>query len=91
MASKAETFGMVTIESMAAGTPVIGSNAGGTPELLDDGKRGILFETMNAESLSEAIKHFVDKYDYDATKLKAYVKKYGHHHVCEEVEKLMGL
>lgn len=91
MASKAETFGMVTIESMAAGTPVIGSNAGGTPELLDDGKRGILFETMNADSLADAIKHFVDEYDYDTDKLKSYVKQYGHHEVCEKVEKYLKL
>ena len=91
MASKAETFGMVTIESMASGTPVIGSNAGGTPELLDYGKRGILFETMNKESLADAIKHFVDKYDYDANELKSSVKKYSHHQVCEQVERYLNL
>jgi glycosyltransferase involved in cell wall biosynthesis len=91
MASKAETFGMVTIESMASGTPVIGSNAGGTPELLDDGKRGLLFETMNKESLSDAIKHFVNNYEYDANDLKSSVKQYSHHEVCQEVEKYLGL
>ncbi|PHR48787.1 MAG: hypothetical protein COA32_04765 [Fluviicola sp.] len=91
MASKAETFGMVTIESMASGTPVIGSNAGGTPELLDNGKRGLLFETMNKESLTEAIKHFVNNYDYDPNELKSSVKQYGHHQVCQLVEKHLNL
>lgn len=91
MASKAETFGMVTIESMASGTPVIGSNAGGTPELLGDGQRGILFETMDNESLKDAITFFVDEYKYESNVLRSYVKKYSHHQVCEEVEKHLKL
>jgi len=91
MASKAETFGMVTIESMAAGTPVIGSNAGGTPELLGSGERGILFETMNKESLAKAIKFFVDEYKNDPNDLKSYVKKYSHHEVCQLVERHLKL
>jgi glycosyltransferase involved in cell wall biosynthesis len=91
MASKAETFGMVTIESMASGTPVIGSNAGGTPELLKNGERGILFETMNKESLTNAIRHFVDQYKYESNELKSYVQKYGHHQVCQQVEKYLKL
>lgn len=91
MASKAETFGMVTIESMAAGTPVIGSNAGGTTELLGDGNRGVLFETMNKKSLAKAIKYFVDEYKYTPKDLKSYVKKFSHHQVCNEVEKHLKL
>lgn len=91
MASEAETFGMVTIESMASGTPVIGSNAGGTPELLGNGDKGILFETMNKESLTNAIEHFVKEYKYDSTMLKSAVKKYGHHEVCQQVEKELHL
>lgn len=48
MASAGETFGMVTIEAMASGCVVMGTNASGTPELLDDG-RGMLFEPGDAE------------------------------------------
>lgn len=58
MASKAESIGMVTIESMLSGTPVIGSNSGGTRELLQDGKKGFLFEPENPESLGAAIEIF---------------------------------
>src|SRR5690606_14271295 len=38
MASLAETFGMVTVEAMASGVPVIGANAGGTAEILEHGQ-----------------------------------------------------
>jgi glycosyltransferase involved in cell wall biosynthesis len=91
MASKAETFGMVTIESLASGTPVIGSNAGGTPELLGHGDRGILFETMNKQSLKVAIEHFVNDYQADPNELKSSVLCYGNNEVCELVEKHLNL
>lgn len=61
MTSDSETFGMVTIESMAQGTPVIGSNAGGTIELLDFGNAGLLFETKNEFDLAEKMKLALEK------------------------------
>ncbi|MEX1192433.1 MAG: glycosyltransferase family 4 protein [Brumimicrobium sp.] len=90
MASKAETFGMVTIESMASGTLVIGSNAGGTPELLAYGELGILFETMNKESLAYSINQFVNESQYNPKKLNDAVQKFSYEKVCESVEKLLN-
>lgn len=43
------------IESLCAGTPVVGANIGGIPELVTDG-RGETFESGNSRSLAEAIK-----------------------------------
>jgi glycosyltransferase involved in cell wall biosynthesis len=42
--SLGEPFGMVTTESLASGTPVVGTRSGGTPEILDDPQVGVLFE-----------------------------------------------
>jgi len=39
-----EPFGMVTTESLASGTPVVGTRSGGTAEILEDPDVGILFE-----------------------------------------------
>lgn len=89
MASKAETFGMVTIESMACGTPVIGSNAGGTPELLEFGEKGQLFETLNAESLKSAIERFLKEKKIPKKELQQSVEKFSHKRVCELVEKAL--
>ena len=50
-----ETFGLVVAESMLMGTPVIGSNAGGVPEIISDNHNGLLFESKNYKSLSEKI------------------------------------
>lgn len=57
MASKGETFGTVTIEAMAMGVPVIGTNTSGTPELLDHGKSGLLFTPENADELSQHLEN----------------------------------
>ena len=50
-----ETFGLVIAESMIVGTPVIGSKAGGVPEIINDGNNGYLFEPKNVDSLEEKI------------------------------------
>lgn len=43
MPSETETLGFVVLESMASGVPVVGANAGGIPDLIDDGKVRRLF------------------------------------------------
>lgn len=43
------------MESIMYGTPVIGADIGGIPELIDDGKTGFLFEAGNEKALEKAI------------------------------------
>lgn len=43
------------MESQMYGTPIVASDIGGVPELLDDGKTGILYESGNKEALKKAI------------------------------------
>ncbi len=46
-----ESFGLIIIESMALGTPVIGANIGAIPELIEHQSNGFLFETKNSSDL----------------------------------------
>lgn len=55
-----EAFGRVTVEGMMAGCLVIGSNTGGTKELLKDGVTGIIFEQGNSHDLFEKIKNAIE-------------------------------
>ncbi len=50
-----ETFGLVVAEAMMVRTPVIGSNAGGVPEIINDQYNGLLFTTKDSSSLAEKI------------------------------------
>ncbi len=53
-----EDFGMVPVEAMALGTPVIGLAQGGVVETVVDGKTGILFHEPTVESLVGALGRF---------------------------------
>jgi glycosyltransferase involved in cell wall biosynthesis len=55
LCSKGETFGTVTIEAMAIGLPIIGTNTSGTPELLNDGECGLLVKPDDANEWSKAM------------------------------------
>ena len=87
MASKAETFGMVTIEAMACGTPTLGSNAGGTPEILHFGELGVLFESLNATDLAVKMDEITQgKHAIDCKNLIQAAQLFDHNKVCEQVE-----
>ena len=49
-----EACSRVVVESLAQGTPVIGSRIGGTPELVADGAEGLLVEVGNVDALRDA-------------------------------------
>lgn len=57
-ASLDEDFGMVPVEAMAYGTPVIGLCQGGVKETVIEGKTGILFHEPTVDALTNAIKRF---------------------------------
>jgi len=84
--SHAETIGMTTVEAMLAGLPIIGTNASGTPELLQHGKLGHLFTPSQEEELAEVLK--AAQSDNEETKRKASLaKKYALKHY--ELEKVI--
>lgn len=53
-----EDFGIVPVEAMACGRPVIARNAGGVTETVVDGSTGILYDDHSEEGLIHAIRRF---------------------------------
>lgn len=58
---------LVIYESFSRATPIIGSNIGGIPELVEDGLNGYLFEAENSDDLKEKLLKVIN----DTDKLKA--------------------
>lgn len=51
-----EDFGIVTVEALAAGAPVIGLGRGGTTDIVTDGRTGVLFSEQTVEAVVAAIR-----------------------------------
>lgn len=53
-----DDFGIVSIEALAAGTPVIAYKAGGALDYIQEGKTGVFFTEQTVDSLCKALKNF---------------------------------
>ncbi len=71
-----EDFGIVPVEAMAAGRPVIAYGAGGALETVKEGVSGTFFKKQNADSLVKAVKSF-DADKYDSKEIIKYAKQFS--------------
>ncbi|PPI81936.1 glycosyltransferase family 4 protein [Marinobacter flavimaris] len=55
-----ESLGLVGLEAMACGIPVIGSEIGGLPSYIEDHSNGLLFEPGDQHQLAKCIEFFMD-------------------------------
>lgn len=55
-----EGLGLVFLEAMAAGVPVIGTRSGGTPEIVDHGRTGLLVEDNTPAALAAAMRQMLN-------------------------------
>jgi glycosyltransferase involved in cell wall biosynthesis len=85
LATPKETFGLVFIESMANGVPVISTNTGGPLEIIEDGKNGFFFN-RTTQDLEKKIRMF-----YEDTFLQESIAKQALLNVKEEFDYTMQL
>lgn len=72
-----EDFGIVPVEAMASGKPVIAFDYGGARETVKDGVTGILFREQTAPSLIEAIRSFERSAGFDARIIRAHAEQFS--------------
>lgn len=56
---KPELFGLVLVEAMASGTPVIATDVGALPDVVEDGRTGFIVPPNNSSALREKINFFI--------------------------------
>jgi glycosyltransferase involved in cell wall biosynthesis len=66
-ATQPEPFGLVLIEAMSVGTPVIAADAGGPRSIVENGQSGLLTKPGDAQDLARAILALLDDPDLAAT------------------------
>lgn len=66
VASRYETFGYTVVEAMAQGCPLVATNVGGIPEIVEDGRNGLLCRSENPGDLAEKILILLDNHELAA-------------------------
>ncbi|MCE7005496.1 glycosyltransferase [Kibdelosporangium philippinense] len=59
--SRAEAFPLVIVEAMARGLPVVSSAVGSVPDLLDNGRAGVLVENVTAAAWAAALRPIIEE------------------------------
>ena len=75
MPSASETFGLAALEAMSCGVPVVASNIGGLPELIDHGENGFLCPLNNTDAFAERIRQITSDEDTQRSMGEAARKK----------------
>ncbi|MFA5025603.1 MAG: glycosyltransferase [Candidatus Shapirobacteria bacterium] len=86
--SKEEDFGMVPVEALKVGTPVIAYASGGVMETVKDKKNGVLFYKFNQNSLLTAIK-LLDKLHINRQSCIDSVRKYSDKNFKAQINNLI--
>ncbi|WHZ02380.1 glycosyltransferase [Neobacillus sp. YX16] len=89
LASRYETFGVVYIEALASGTPVIGTKCGG-PEMIIDSSNGLLVDIDDVAQLSEALRYMERQAkEYNPSELRENcLNRFGEQIVVSEIIKI---
>ncbi len=83
-----EDFGIVPVEAMGHGVPVIAHKSGGPRETVLDDKTGILFEELNNEGLQAAIRRF-ENTPFSSDDIHAHAKKFTKERFQQQVKKFV--
>lgn len=84
-----EDFGMLAIEAMACGTPVIAFAAGGARDFIENGVNGVFFDQPTFDSLATAIESFRPD-SFDAIAINHYAKRYNRLSFLERFQEEIG-
>jgi glycosyltransferase involved in cell wall biosynthesis len=79
-----EDFGMVPVEAMASGRPIIAYGRGGATETISRGLTGIFFEKQTVEDISSAVRS-LSEIEIDPGKIAAHARQFGRDHFFQKM------
>lgn len=85
-----EDFGIIPVEALASGTPVIAYGRGGVKDTVEDGQNGIFFYNQTEEDLLAAVERFEEQEDsFDPARLALEAKRFTEENFTAEMRKLV--
>ena len=88
-ASEDEDFGIIPVEAMMNGAPVIAHRSGGVLETVIEGKTGLFFDEFTIESLNSAIKKF-EKIKFDSREIAKHAQKFSRARFEKEIREFVN-
>jgi glycosyltransferase involved in cell wall biosynthesis len=83
-----DDFGMVPLESMACGTPVVAHRSGGALDTVLDGVTGVFFDATTADALNHAIDR-LRGHTWDGARIRAHAQEFGEARFVERLHELL--
>lgn len=79
-----EDFGMVPVEAMASGRPVVAFGRGGATETVSEGVSGVFFSEQSVEAIASAVKR-IASLDLDPRQIAAHASQFGRQQFFEKM------
>ena len=98
LVSRMEGFGIVYAEAMKYGLPIVASNTGAVPEIVENGKNGILCDPEDPDAISKAILKIINNQELRNTfsennyrKFKSFIDRSAFVEKATEIFKISGV
>ena len=84
-----EDFGMVPVEAMGHGVPVIAHRSGGPSKTVIDGRTGVLFDELSEQGLVEAIER-AGSHSFDRQVIYRHARQFSRQEFVKQLEEFLG-